>query len=77
MVTGPEITEKLTGKPEVSVALRVIGAAPYVWPASGPKLIVWLRGVNYGANVHAMAEDAREACAALVGGQRVTVGIDR
>src|SRR6266566_3028354 len=40
MVAGPEITAKLTGKPEEAVALSMIGATPYVWLASVPKLIV-------------------------------------
>ena len=30
---------KLTGRPEVAVALRVIGASPYVLSARGPKVI--------------------------------------
>ena len=34
------VLAKLTGRPDVAVALTENGASPYVWFASGPKLMV-------------------------------------
>jgi hypothetical protein len=38
-VAGP-LTEKLTGSPELLVAVNVIGATPYVTPGNAPKVMV-------------------------------------
>jgi hypothetical protein len=39
-VAGPEVTAKLTGKPDDAVAVRVMGATPYVTFANAPNVIV-------------------------------------
>src|SRR5258705_333116 len=53
---GP-LALKVTGRPEVAVALRLTGTSPKVLLASGPKLIVWAAGVM--ANVRATGGAAR------------------
>ena len=38
---------KLTGNPEVAVALTVNGAEPSAWFESAPKVMVWLPAVTW------------------------------
>ena len=58
--TGVVVDVNPTARPEVAVAVNVVGAAPKILFERGPKVMVWLAGVTVSTSVFCSMRQLRD-----------------